>query len=60
MKFKSFDIHRKKQWDLNNIKPLICIHKEYDSGSGSKRVLCIGFDKRKPVFVFANPFKHRY
>jgi hypothetical protein len=60
MRIKNFLIHRKEQWDLNDLKPLICIHKSYDGGSGSKRIFCLCFKSWKPIMNFSNPFKYRY
>lgn len=60
MRIKNFLIHRKEQWDLNDLKPVICIHKTYDGGNGSKRIFCLGFKKWKPVLTFDNPFKYRF
>ncbi|BAM99123.1 hypothetical protein [Bacillus subtilis] len=62
MKIKNFRIHRKTQFDLGmkDIKPLVCIHKTYDGGCGSKRILLLAFDGWKPVFEFSNPFKYKY
>lgn len=60
MKIKSFEFHRKEQWDLDDLKPLVCIHKEYDGGNGCVRILCLGFRKWKPFILFTNPFKFRY
>lgn len=60
MKIGNFTIHRKEQWDLYDMKPLICIHKNYDGGNGSKRILCLGFSKWKPILVFNNPFDYKF
>ncbi|RBP86236.1 hypothetical protein DFO70_12915 [Cytobacillus firmus] len=60
MRIKNFLIHRKEQWDLNNLKPVICIHKVYDGGKGIKRIFCLGFKNWKPIFDFSNPFKYRF
>jgi hypothetical protein len=34
-------VHNKEQWDLNNKRPLLCVHRYYDHGNGCKRVFCI-------------------
>ena len=60
MKIGNFKIHRKNQFDLKGIKTILCIHKTYDRGNGSKRVFMIGVKNRKLVFKFTNPFKYRY
>lgn len=35
-----YRLHRREQWDLECF-PILCIHKSYDHGNGSRRVLCI-------------------
>lgn len=60
MKIGNFSIHRKEQWDLKVLKPLVCIHKTYDGGNGSKRIFCLGLSKWKPIVALSNPFKYRF
>ncbi|MEM4997416.1 hypothetical protein WKH56_33010 [Priestia sp. SB1] len=59
MDVKSFYIHRKDQWDLKGGRPIICIHKHYDQGSGCARIFCLWFDGFKIKCRLENPFKYR-
>jgi len=60
IKIRNFSIHWKEQWDLEDLKPVICVHKSYDGGNGSRRIFCLGFRNWKPIMKFENPFRYRF
>lgn len=60
MDIGTFFIHRKEQFDLEGKRPIICIHKRYDKGNGTKRIFCLWFKGRKLNYVFSNPLHYRW
>lgn len=46
MNIGPFWIHRLEQWDLD-CKPIFCVHKRFDHGNGTRRVLCVYIEDEK-------------
>lgn len=59
MKLGTFNIHRQEQWDLE-CTPVVCIHKDFDKGNGSKRIFCLWFDRGLLKLTLSNPLKYRW